>query len=87
MKRLLMTSVAVALFATPVMAQYVTTPSIYGHPEYGTTTSGPGGVFVTTPNIYGHPEYGSTTTGPNGTSCHSSPNIYGQPQYGFTTTC
>ncbi len=73
--------------AAPAMAQYYTTPNIYGQPQYGTTTTGPGGSWQTTPNIYGHPEFGTTSSGPNGQQCESTPNIYGQPQYGTTTTC
>jgi hypothetical protein len=61
------TALAAALaltLASPVsaMAQYTTTPNIYGQPQYGTTTTGPVGQRCeTTPSVYGHPEYGMTT--------------------------
>jgi hypothetical protein len=79
--------VGFGLMAGAAMAQYSTNPNIYGHPEYGTTTTGPGGTWNTSPSIYGHPEFGTTSSGPNGRTCNSTPNIYGHPESGISTTC
>jgi hypothetical protein len=77
-----------AMLVTGAQAQYTTTPNIYGHPEFGTTTTGPyGGQYRTMPNIYGHPEFGTTSTGPNGASCSTTANVYGHPELGVRTTC
>ena len=81
------TAAVIAATAHVAVAQmYRTTPNIYGQPQFGTTTTGPGGMYHTTPNIYGNPSYGTTTTGP-GVNCRTTPNIIGQPQYGSTTSC
>lgn len=89
MKTLIVVMIAVG-FAVGIgdaMAQYTTTPNIYGHPEFGTTTAGPGGTAYTRPNIYGSPQYGTTTTMPGGRTCSNRPNVYGHPEMGVTTTC
>jgi hypothetical protein len=86
MKPLILAAVA-ALSIGSASAQYTTRPNIYGAPQYGTTTTGPDGIWTTRPNIYGAPQYGTTTYGPAGQSCQTRANIYGQPQYGTTTTC
>jgi hypothetical protein len=88
LKSIAFASAAAMLLAGTAQAQYSTTPNIYGHPEFGTTTTGPNGNYQTMPNIYGHPEFGTTTTGgPSGRSCQTMPNIYGHPEQGVTTTC
>jgi hypothetical protein len=88
-RRLAFAALPALALATPAFAQfYNTQPQIYGHPEYGTRTTGPNGqTYTTTPNIYGQPQFGTTTRGSNGGSCQTTPNIYGQPQFGTHTTC
>ena len=71
----------------PARAQWTTEADIYGQPEFGTTTRGPGGSYRTEADIYGQPQFGTTTRGPNGSVCCTEAAIYGQPQFGTTTRC
>jgi hypothetical protein len=88
-KTLALAGAAIVVLATavPATAQYLTTPNVYGQPQFGVTTTGPGGSWRTVPNVYGQPQFGTTTMGPGGQSCRTNPNVYGQPQFGSTTTC
>ena len=87
MKRLALIA-ALSAIAFPAMAQWHTTPNLYGQPQFGVTTTGPNGqTFHTEPQLYGHPEFGTTTTGPCNLHCTTTPQLYGQPPFGSTTTC
>jgi hypothetical protein len=47
--------------AVPAPMHFNTVPNVYGAPQYGTTTTGPGIHCTSTPNVYGAPQYGFST--------------------------